>query len=111
MPEDKEIGFAEWVEEEWLCIGVPSSHNYTVTKYSVRWKHTSDIHSKTAGTVSLSRASLAGARIIFTAATRARVNCPSSNFCKSPDSMTSGVQHVAFGLLSPKSVGVPTTAR
>lgn len=91
MPEDKEIGFAEWVEEEWLCIGVPSSHDYTVAKYSVRWKHTRDIHSETAGSVSLSRASLAGARIIFTAATQGRVNCPSSYFCKSPDSMTSGV--------------------
>ena len=81
-----------------------------VDKSSVKQKHTSYVHLEAVGTMLLAAASLADASIIFAAATQAGVSCPSNSFCKSAKSMTSGVQHTAFGQLSPKPTGALSQA-
>lgn len=81
-----------------------------VDKSSVKQKHTSCIHLETVGTMLLTGASLADANMISAVVTQAGVSCPSSSFCKSAKSMTSGVQHTGFGQLSPKPTGALSQA-
>lgn len=81
-----------------------------VDKSSVKQKHTNYIHLETVGTMLLTAASLADANVIFAAATQPGVSCPSSSFYKNAKSMTSGVQHTAFGQFSPKPTGALSQA-